>query len=117
MQKDEIKNVKPLLQQHIVGGRAWRFVQLCMKGEYQLWVADYWCPDGDGIELYIGDGHFELSCFSGIGGSVIKMQDLDFTYIQDKVSGLDFREPFEVQAVKVADYFCRLFCEYREVFA
>lgn len=116
---DKILNLNemPHLQQHIIGGRAWRFVQLCMKGEYQLWVADYWCPDGDGIELYIGDGHFELSCFSGIGGSVIKMQDLDFTYLQDKVSELDFREPFEIQAVKVADYFCRLFCEYSEVSA
>ena len=115
MQNDEIKNVKPLLQQHNVGGRAWRFVQLYMKGEYKLWVADYWCPDGDGIELYIAKDHFELSCFSGIGNSVIKMSDLDFVYLQDKITNLDFREPFEVQAVKVADYFCRLFCEYREV--
>lgn len=99
----------------VVGGRVWRFVQVCTKAEYKLWVADYFCADGDGVELYIANDHFELSCFSGIGNSVIKMSDLDFIYLQDKVLELDFREPFEVQAVKVADYFCRMLCEYRSV--
>lgn len=113
--KPKLSTSSPAFANTLVGGRAWKFEKFCMKGEYQLWSADYWCPDGDGIELYIGDGHFELSCFSGIGGSVIKMQDLDFTYLQGKVKDLDFREPFEMQAIKVADYFCQLFCEYKDV--
>ena len=115
MQNVEIKNVKPLLQQHNVGGRAWRFVKLFP--EYQLWAADYWCPDGDGAELYISNdkSHFELECFSGIGASKVVMHDIEFTYLHDKVKSLDFREPFEAQCVRIADYFCRLFCEYREV--
>lgn len=114
--KKKLSTSSPTVANTNVGGRAWRFVKMCMKGEYQLWVADYWCPDGDGIELYIGDGYFELSCFSGIGGSVIKMNDLDFPYLQGKVKDLNFRETFEVQAVKIADYFCKLFCEYKDVF-
>lgn len=97
----------------LVSGRLWRFVQYCMNKEFQLWTADYWCPDGDGIELYIADTYFELNCFSGIGQSRIIMHDIEFSYLQDKVN-LDFRESFDVQCCKIADYFCRLFCEYRE---
>lgn len=97
----------------IVGGRDWNFVK--RVNEYQVWTSDYWCPDGDGVLLYIGDMYFELSCFSGIGSSVIKMQDIDFAYMQDKVKDLDLRAPFEIQAIKVADYFCRIFCQYSDV--
>ena len=114
-QKDQPTSVSGNCTKHVVGGRAWRFVKLCMKGEYQLWNADYWCPDGDGIELYIGKEHFELSCFSGIGASVIKMDSIEFPYMQDKVKELDFREPFEMQCVKIADFFCQILCEYKDV--
>lgn len=98
-----------------VGGRNWSFIK--QLPEYQLWSANYWCPDGDGIELYISNDkdNFELECFSGIGMSKIIMHDLEFTYLQGKVQDLDFRELFEMQCVKIADYFCRLFCEYKEV--
>ena len=113
--KAEVKTSSPNCCNTLVGGRAWKFEKFCMKGEYQLWTAHYWCPDGDGIELYIAEDHFELSCFSGIGSSVIKMSDLDFTYLQDKVKDLDFRQPFVIQAIKVADYFCQLFCEFKDV--
>ena len=97
-----------------IGGRDWSFIK--QLPEYQLWSADYWCPDGDGIELYISNDkdNFELECFSGIGMSKIIMHDIEFPYLQDKVE-INFKEPFETQCVKLADYFCRLFCEYRDV--
>lgn len=81
--------------------------------QWQLWSTDYWCPDGDGVELYIRNDKscFELSCFSGIGASNIVIYEMDFTYFQDKVENLDFKEPFEVQCCKIADYFCQLFSE------
>ena len=35
---------------------------------WQLWTVNYWCPDGDGISLYISKtkDSLELECFSGI---------------------------------------------------
>lgn len=98
----------------IVSGRVWRFAE--QLSEYKLWSANYLCPDGDGIGLYIANdnGHFELECFSGIGVSKIIMHDIEFSYLQDKVKDLNFKEPFEIQCCKIADYFCRLFCEYKE---
>jgi hypothetical protein len=113
--KPKLSTSTPAFNNINVNGRVWKFEEFCMKGEYQLWTAHYWCPDGDGIELYIADNHFELSCFSGIVSSVIKMSDLDLTYMQDKVKDLDFRQPFVIQAIKVADYFCQLFCEFKDV--
>jgi hypothetical protein len=86
----------------------WRHVKT--TNDFQIWTADYWCPDGDAIELYIGEDHFELACFSGIHSSTIRISDLDYPYFQDKVTDLDFREPFEKQSIKIADYFCKLFC-------
>ena len=97
-----------------VGSRTWQLVQNLK--EWQLWTAGYWCPDGDGVELYISNEEesFELFCFSGLGMSKIVMHDVEFSYLSDKVD-IDFKKPFEVQCVQIADYFCRLFCEYSEV--
>jgi hypothetical protein len=111
MEKNKIK-MSFLGDSIFIDGRAWRFVQNCMDDQYQLWVSCYWCPDGDGIELYIGKDHFELSCFSGIGSSIVKISDLDFVYFQDKIPLLDFKEPFDMQCIRIADYFCRIFCTY-----
>ena len=100
----------------LVDGRNWKFIK--QLDEYQLWAADYWCPDGDGIELYISNDkdNFELTCFSGIGMSKIIIHDIEFVYLQSKAK-LDFKEPFEKQCVRIADYFCRLFCDYSVVVA
>lgn len=97
----------------LVDGRKWSFKK--QLSEYQLWSANYWCSDGDEAELYISnkDGHLELQCFSGIGLSRIIIKDIEFPYLQDKIK-IDFKEPFEVQCCQIADYLCRLFCEYKE---
>lgn len=83
--------------------------------ELQLWSSHYYCPDGDAVELYISNdkSHFELLCFSGIGISKIIIHDLDFSSLQDKVKDLNFKESFEEQCIRIADYFCNLFCEYK----
>jgi hypothetical protein len=98
----------------LVDERKWKFIK--QLDEYQLWTADYWRTDGDGIELYISNDkdNFELYCFSGI--SKIIIHDIEFFYLQSKVK-LNFKEPFENQCCKIADYFCRLFCEYSVVVA
>lgn len=79
-----------------------------------LWTADYFCSDGDSIELYIEKDSFELHCFSGIGCSKIIIDRIDFGvfhYTPNKIANLDFNEPFDVQCIKIADYFCNKFCE------
>lgn len=82
---------------------------------WQLWTVNYWCPDGDGISLYISKtkDSLELECFSGIGRSKIIIDEIEFSYLSNKIE-IDFSKPFELQCLTIADYFCRLFCEYKE---
>jgi hypothetical protein len=103
------------ITQVTIKGKVWSFVKQLQ--EYQLWSADYWCPDGDGVQLYISNDkdNFELECFSGTGMSRVIIHGAEFTYLQGKVKELDFKEPFEMQCVKIADYLCGLFCEYKDV--
>ena len=44
----KLSTYSPAFANTHVGGRAWKFEKFCMKEEYQLWSANYWCPDGDG---------------------------------------------------------------------
>ena len=107
----------------IVNGRDWRFVKDLPK--HSLWWADYYCSDGDGVELYIEKqeesphgGGFELCCFSGIPSSHIYIDSVDFEvfyYAPNKIEGLDFEEPFENQCCRIADFLARKFCEYKKI--
>ena len=100
-------------KEYTIGLMKWR-----LSGEvpkYTIWVADYWCSDGDGVELYIekDEGGFELECFSGIPASKIYIDEVDFNvfqYAPNKIEELDFREPFELQCIRIADYLCQKFC-------
>lgn len=102
------------------------------------WTADWYCSDGDGIELYIekDKSGFELSCFSGIPASKIWIDSIDFHPIWRKVcedknydigfsivekplqippvidDSKFFKKTFEEQSVILADWFCSKFCEF-----
>ena len=103
-----------------VDGRDWWFAKDLPK--HQLWHSNYFCSDGDGVELYIEKqeesphgGGFELCCFSGIPSSHIYIDSVDFgvfQYAPNKIEGLDFDEPFEMSCLRIADHLCRIFCEY-----
>ena len=98
-----------------VDGRDWWFAKDLPK--HQLWHSNYFCSDGDGVELYIekDNGGFELVCFSGISASKIFIDDVDFEvfkYAPNKIETLDFNESFEMSCLKIADHLCRIFCEY-----
>lgn len=86
------------------------------------WTSMWWCPDGDGVELYIENEQsgFELHCFSGIPASSIYIDTVDFGTMWDKVKKTMKVEPigtysFEQQCVYIADYLCSLFCEWTDV--
>ena len=111
----QLKHEQPACREYIIGGRKWWYDRDLPK--YQLWYADYYCSDGDGVELYIekDGGGFELECFSGIPASHIFIDNVDFGVFQyppNKIEEIDFREPFEQQCCRIADYLCRKFCEY-----
>jgi len=87
------------------------------------WTADHWwCDDGDGVELYINvlDNSFDLQCFSGVGISRISVDSIDYGVLWKRVKEFilvkDIQDyTFVEQSVIIADYFCRLFCEYQDV--
>ena len=111
----ETKNTSHAPRQYIIDGRKWWFSKELPK--YNLWYADYYCSDGDGVELYIekDGGGFQLECFSGIPASHIYIDNVDFgvfQYAPNKIEDLDFREPVELQCIRIADFLCRKFCEY-----
>jgi len=115
--KTLIPNEIPHCRQFIVSGRAWRFEK--DLPEHELWYSNYFCSDGDGVQLYIekDKGGFELECFSGIPASKIYVDEVDFgvfQYAPNKIEELDFKEPFEYQCIRIADYLCRKFCEWSE---
>jgi len=97
-----------------VNKHTWRLKEV-LKDKIELWISDFYCSDGDGVDLYIENKEgFELSCFSGIGSSKIYIDKVDFgvfNYSPNKISVLDFNEPFNIQCVKIADYLCDKFCE------
>ena len=95
-----------------VGDNVWRESKRGASDK-TVWTSNYICSDGDYAEMLIGDGSFELHCFSGIPASHIYVDDVDFGVFQcapNKVDGLDFREPFENQCARIADHLCSKFC-------
>lgn len=105
-------------QSYIIDGRKWEWTTSTTDTSVQLWVANYIWPDGDGVELYI-DWQKEqmwLLAFSGIGSSHIHIEYSEFRYFMDKIPTFDIHEPFQLKALRIADYLCRIFCEYREPF-
>lgn len=105
----EIKN------EYLINGRKWWRVS--EHYDKNLWTSDYFSSDGDGIELYIdkGYGGFDLKCFSGVPASYIYIDVVDFGIFQfepNKIDNLDFKEPFILQSLRIADYLCRKLCKY-----
>lgn len=111
----ETQNTPTTPRQYIIDGRKWWFAKELL--EHNIWYSNYYCSDGDGVELYIekDNGGFTLNCFSGIPASSIYMDNVDFgvfQYAPNKIEELDFRESFEQQCIRIADFLCRKFCEY-----
>lgn len=105
-------------QSYIIDGRKWWWQTSTTDTMVQVWVSDYIWPDGDCVELYIDTQKEQmwLLAFSGIGSSHIHIQLSEFRYFMDKIPTFDIHERFEVQCLRIADYLCRIFCEYREPF-
>ena len=102
--------------------RIWSFRQDCGEpdNEYELWTSSWFCDDGDSCELYIEKneiGGFELNCFSGIPGSKIYIDSVDFGTLWRKANiGTPIKtHSYEEQCVLIADYLCSLFCKYEDV--
>lgn len=103
-----------------VGERTWTLRKELPTCDH--WIADYSCSDGDGISLYVDKdsfgklkSSFELSCFSGIQASTIHIDEVDFEAVWDKAG---YKVPigsfaFAEKCIMLADYFCRLFCEWK----
>lgn len=85
--------------------------------DYVLYDSGWQCQDGDMAELYIEKDNtgFDLECFSGIPASSIHVDSVDFITFKESVESLDFKEPFEKQCFKIANYLCSLFCEWIDV--
>lgn len=104
-------------KEYVINGRRWWLAKDDAKNipKYTIWHSNYWCSDGDGVELYIerDGGGFSLECFSGIPASEIYIDQIDFGVF--KKCELDYKEPFELQCCKIADYLCRAIgtCEYK----
>ena len=101
----------PHLQQYDVSSRAW--VMRTDLKEHQLWTSQWWCDDGDGVELYIekDKSGFELNCFSGIPASKIYIDVVDFGVMWNKAFSelVDEVEPiqnytFVQQCIMLADW-------------
>lgn len=115
-------NEIPHLQHYNVSGRDW-IMQRDIK-EYQLWTSQWWCDDGDGVELYVekDKGGFELNCFSGIPASKIHIDVIDFYTIWIKAFGSLTDEVDQIQnytyiqqCVMLADWLCSIFCKWSDV--
>ena len=100
-----------------VGDRIWTLRQELPTCYH--WIANYYCSDGDGVELYIDKdkNSFDLSCFSGIPASSIHIDEVDFQaiWMLAKYKEPIGNYPFAEKCIMLADYFCRLFCEWKEV--
>lgn len=112
----------PILHKYDVGNKVWT-MRNELK-EHQLWTSQWWCDDGDGVELYIENdkGGFELNCFSGIPSSSIYVDIVDFGTLWSNVikNSNNKLEPIKnythiQQCVIIADWLCSLFCEYTDV--
>ena len=90
------------------------------NSKYQQWSSDWFCTDGDSAELYIHKDMtgFTLSCFSGIGGSEIIINDIDFGTLwrgifKERIGDVPIQNCTHVQkSIILADCFCSLFCEH-----
>jgi len=112
----------PHLQQYDVSSRAW--VMRNDLKEHQLWTSQWWCDDGDGVELYIekDKGGFELNCFSGIPASKIYIDIVDFGVMWRKAFSdlMHEVEPIQnytyvQQCIMLSDWLCSIFCEWTDV--
>ena len=96
--------------------RLWTSRRPDLKNDY-LYTSEWWCDDGDGVELYIkkDEGGFELHCFSGIPSSSIFIDVCDFGTMWRKAKKpLPIRTySYVQQCIIIADYLCGIFCEYR----
>ena len=111
-------------KEFIINGHNWRLKEvltfpLTSKPNIEFWVSNFFCADGDGICLYIemDNSGFELSCFSGVGASKIYIDEMDmgiFIYNPNKIKSLNFDEPFNIKCLKIADYLCSKFCDYKD---
>lgn len=109
----------------IINNTTWTFREQ-LENHTRLWTTDWFCDDGDGVELYIEnrEGGFELNCFSGIPSSHIYIDYADFGVLWNKAFGLTQNEngvtlttskqiqdhTYEQQCLMLAEWFCELFC-------
>jgi hypothetical protein len=100
-----------------VSNRAWNMAK-DLK-ESQLWVSQWWCDDGDGVELYIDkdNGGFELNCFSGIPASKIYIDIVDFGTLWRKAYNdlAIYQFDYYKQCQMLANWLCNMFCEWKNV--
>jgi hypothetical protein len=96
-----------------VGGRRTWIMRNDLK-EHQLWTSQWWCDDGDGVELYIekDKSGFELNCFSGMPASKIYIDVVDFGMLWHKAFKVNTIKnyTFDQQCIILADWFCSIFC-------
>ena len=89
---------------------------------YVLYFSDEWlCSDNDYAQLIITYqtsmkfpnrlDEFEVSCFSGITSSYIKIDSCDFSYFTNLELKPEMTD--EEMIFKIADYLCEKFCEKR----
>lgn len=104
------------MNQITINGRTWTARSVSETGTVSAWNSKYISPDGDYVNVYI-DTECEdlvLRCFSGAGLSAIQINVLDFSQFRDKADLHLVTHSFEEQCIRIADYFCRILCEYRE---
>ena len=74
----------------------------------EIYGSNWICPDGDNVNLYIyrDESGLQLNCFSGIPGSNIYINEIDFNRFD-----IDFNKSFKEQCFDISDYLCSLLCE------
>ncbi len=103
-----------------VGARIWT-IQKNLENDV-LWTSNWYSSDGDAVRLYINksENGFELHCFSGIPGSHIFIDVLDYGILWNKAKlQIGFKHfkiiteyTFEEKSIILADYLSSIFCEY-----
>jgi hypothetical protein len=94
----------------------WHFQSDGLHG-WKCYSSNWWCDDGDGAELYVNEETKMMSvqCFSGIPGSEIIIDEVDFGTLL-RQAGFKYPYPdFLHQCFIIAHYLCSKFCEWREL--